>query len=43
MKYIWQSANDVDSAVSIISEYINRGFIPRHFRFSWDVGEAELN
>ena len=43
MKYIGQSANDVDSAVSIISEYINRGFIPRHFRFSWDVGEAELN
>lgn len=43
MKYIGQSANDVDSAVSIISEYINRGFIPRHFRFSWDVGEAEIN
>ena len=43
MDYMGQSAKDVDTAIKRLCEYINKGFVPRYFRFQWDVSEEELS
>lgn len=43
LNYIGKSAASSDESVDKLCEYINKGFIPRNFRFQWGVSEAELS
>lgn len=42
LNYIGKSAASSDESVDKLCEYINKGFVPRNFRFQWGVSEAEL-
>ncbi len=43
LNYIGKSAESSDESVDKLCEYINKGFVPRNFRFQWGVSEAELS
>ena len=43
LNYIGKSAASSDESVDKLCEYINKGFVPRNFRFQWGVSEAELS
>mgnify|MGYP000970211917 FL=1 len=43
LNYIGKSAASSDESVDKLCEYINKGFVPRNFRFKWGVSEAELS